>query len=453
MIFDAKRGSVMEGGNTLRLLPIPVAALSLYWLFVACFPIFDPMLGDLAFRVMPNNLKIITGSCFVIFLALLLAVFVPSHKSLTGFFSHLIFSVVFIPLCAVYGISDGATSFVLACMLSLALAYILFGRQRVSVAKLNPAIDRPIMSFFVVFALGGLAFLLAQGALKFSFLDFRSVYALRADAQLGEGPVAERWITTSAYIASSFLIAYGLLYRSASVAILGMANSYLLYNTFGFKLFLFVVPIAICACAYMRRASPVILPIVLCGVMTAVLFFSDSSNSYVFGVVDAVNQTIIRRFIYAQPYLAFAWYDVFIDKPMIALSNLFFVKDILSYPFDDPYVVLVGREMFGWNFVPNTGIFGTGYANFGFPGIVGFTLVTYALLKYIDETSVMARSAFLVCGAAMPAILFFEADLIASIISFGLGLVLVICWIVRRYVSRSGAMSAPFAADPSGRAT
>jgi hypothetical protein len=53
----------------------------------------------------------------------------------------------------------------------------------------------------------------------------------------------------------------------------------------------------------------------------------------------------------------------------------------------------------------------------------------------------------------MPAILFFEADLIASIISFGLGLVLVICWIVRRYVSRSGAMSAPFAADPSGRAT
>lgn len=439
--------------STVQLLQLPTAALALYWLLVACFPIFDPMLGDLAFRVMPSTLKMIVGSAFVVFLALVLTVFVPSHRSLTGFFSHLFFCVVVIPLCAIYGISDGPTVFLSTCVASFAISCIIFGRQRTSVGVRNPSIDRPIMAFFVVFVVAVLAYLLAQGSLKFSLLDFRSVYMLRAEAQSGEGPVAERWIMVSAYIGSSFLIAYGLLYRSASIAILGMVNSYLLYNTFGFKLFLFVIPIALCAYVYIRKSSPVALPAALCAVMTIVFFMTESSNSVVHAVVDGVNQTVIRRFIYAQPYLAFAWYDVFLDKPMIALSNLFFVKDILSYPFDDPYVVLVGIEMFGRNFVPNTGIFGTGYANFGLLGILAFTLATYALLKYIDETSVMARSALLVCGAAMPAILFFEADLIASIISFGLGLVIVICWIVRRYVSRKGALSAPLAADTSRRAT
>lgn len=61
MMLDAMSSSGMKSGNTLRLLQIPVAALTLCWPFVACFPIFDPMLGDLVFRVMPSNLKIVTG--------------------------------------------------------------------------------------------------------------------------------------------------------------------------------------------------------------------------------------------------------------------------------------------------------------------------------------------------------------------------------------------------------
>jgi len=449
----ARQKSMAAPKIPVRLLQTLASSLALYWLLVACFPIFEPILGEAAYRVEPSDSKIIYGSIFVSFLSVVLASFVPTHHSVTGFFSHMIFCLVFVPICVVYGMSGGATSFLVACAMGLGISYMILGRQVPCPAKPNKKVDVPIIIFFAVYSILGLIYLLVQGMVRFSPLDFQSVYALRAEGALGKSAIAARWVPSSAYVASSFLIVFGIFYNNRWALLLGVGNSYILYNAFGFKLFLFVVPIVVGSYAYLKAKNPVVLQVGICLVMLVSFSCSELSSGVIQELVSSMNEVVIRRFIYAQPYLAFAWYDTLVDEPMVMLSHLPLISKVASYPFDKHYVFIVADEIFGRVFVPNTGVFGSGYANFGLSGVPIFVVAVFAMLKYIDETSVMAQSPLLVFGSLMPSVLFFEAEPVTCVTTFGLGLVLVICWIVRRYVSRSGVMSAPFGADPPGRAT
>lgn len=427
-----------------QLFTFPFLSVAYYFVLIFNFPRFSSSLTDVAYRVDPNLLKYFGGGVLVFSLALILISTMMNHRSLTGAFSYLIFVLVFVPICAVYHISDGSTVFVLACFASLALAFVLFRDRGAPVTGLNPAWDRRIAAAFALYAGLVLLYLASRGALQFSFLDLATVYDVRAEAGAGGRIATSRWFSISAYVATSVVLAYGLLYRNWFACLFGLANAYLLYNAFGHKLYLFAAVLTVAGFLFMRLRGGsgfvflVALALMATYVMSGIDAFGLSKIAWF------VDQTFARRFIYLQPYLAFAWYDVFLEKPMILMSNSILFRNFIEYPFDLPYTTVVSLEMYGKVFVPNTGIFGTGFAHFGLPGIALFTTVAYLLLSYIDHTARRMGSRFLVMAALMPSMLFFEAEVMTVLTSFGLILLIAACMVANFLRDNPNFLRAPY---------
>lgn len=428
------------GGVTSPMARLAYAVLGgnlLYALLLLNFSIFEESLEPYAYRLAPNPEKSLLAITMISILGAVLALRVPHHRSLVGGFSHLAFVVIFVPLCAIYTLSDGATAFVASCCGALAVSFFVFGRrENIELGRL-PNLDRFVMFFFLFIVLFVFINLIMDGKVRFSFLDFRDVYNLRSDMKFEEVSVSNRIITISAYTSSSFLLVYGLLYRRIFIIILSIIFSYILYNSFGLKLFLFFPFITILLYVYYMYMKTFSMILVLISVMFVVYLNEIFQIWFLTSPLDFFGQLVVRRYFYVPGYLSFAWYDTFLEEPYVYLSNVFGINKILTYPFDISHSSVVAYSIYGRDFNPNTSILSYGFANFGYIGIFIFCIFTYTMLDFIDYCSFIIKNIYIRLSSISISFLFLESDPIVVFISFGFGLIFMICIIIflvrRRY--------------------
>lgn len=199
-----------SGGVTSPIARLAYAVLGgnlLYVLLLLNFSIFEESLEPYAYRLAPNPEKSLLAVTMISILGAVLALRVPHHRSLVGVFSHLSFVVIFVPLCAIYTLSDGATAFVASCCGALAVSFFVFGRRENAELGRLPNLDRFVMALFFFIIAFVIINLGIGGNVSFSFLSFRDVYNLRFDMTFENVPVSNRIVTISAY-ASSFFFWY-----------------------------------------------------------------------------------------------------------------------------------------------------------------------------------------------------------------------------------------------------
>lgn len=412
-------------GSTRRIIFAIVGSNLLYALLIINFGIFEELLGIYAYKISNNLYNIYNGILLISILGVILAIFVPSHQSLVGFFSHISFAILFIPLCAIYTLSGGSFAFPFFCGLAFAFSFIIFGRSSIVSVNLRSHFDIYIVSIFLMYLFLVLIYLAINGGLRFTFVSFRDVYDLRLGAQFGETLVANRFVTISAYIATSYIIVYSIIYRNIVFFIIGSMNSYILYCSFGFKLFLFFTPIIVFLYIFYNMKNPYLLLFFISSVMIVISITIYLDISYLYSIVNFINDVIIRRYLYGPGYISYAWYDTFVENPYVYLSNFPIIRNFIDYPYDISYSSIVALNIFNVDFNPNTSVIGYGFANFGYIGILIYVIFVYILLKIIDKIAYNLQSSYIGLGAVAPATLFLEADPLVTLISFGFGIIVL----------------------------
>jgi len=411
----------------LRLILVLSGGIILYVLIILNFDIYKDSLHLYTYKISFHIENIPVSIALICIVSAIFSLSIPKHQSVIGMFSHLVYIIIFIPLCSIYTIMDGDIYFLLICSLSISICYLIFGRQKyLSSNSEKTNFDKFIFLVFSSALLINLVIMVVNGDIVLNFVSFNDVYRLRSAAAHGEAPIASRWTTIIAYTASSYVIIYGLNRRNIISLVIGSANLYILYNSYGYKLFIFFIFLNIGLYLFYKLRNPYLLLYSIIILMALSNIFYFFGTPYVHSIMNYIDELIIRRYFYVPGYMSYAWFDTFKEYPYIYMSNEFMVKEFIKYPLDINHSLFVARNIFGMDFNPNTNFMAYGFANFGYIGVIIYSLIVYSSFLFVDVISYKTGSSYLRLGALAPATLFLEADPLVVLISFGFGFILII---------------------------
>jgi hypothetical protein len=154
-----------------------------------------------------------------------------------------------------------------------------------------------------------------------------------------------------------------------------------------------------------------------------------------------VTSLLVRRFLITPGLVAAGFVQVFDEAPKAHLGYSV-LRGFVQYPYQAEPPDLVGRLFFGDPTThANTGWLGDGFANFGYPGMVGASLILVLLLWAIDDATKGLPLGF-TCLFLLPLALgLCEAAILTAILTHGVLVAIVLCALAPRTGwLRSGAV-------------
>jgi O-antigen polymerase len=230
------------------------------------------------------------------------------------------------------------------------------------------------------------------------------------------------------------LMALGIARRRADLIVVGLAGQVLIYSVTGFKNVLFsivVVPLVFFMVALARRWFGAL----LAASAAVVVVLSSLAGDW---------PLVLARRVFATPgQVGWYYFDYFSEHPAYELSH-----SVLSWLGPSAYSVpppqVIGSVYFpGAGTNANAGVWSDGFANFGFAGVIGFTLILGLVLWAVDG---LGRGRDLrVAGPllAVAGLNLSDAALLTTILTNGLGLSCVLIALMPPGTAAAGARSPP----------
>lgn len=287
-----------------------------------------------------------------------------------------------------------------------------------------PRIKLPRLAFWLVFVFVCLV-LLAQiiqvFGLRLQIHSLLNVYDVRAEfKETSANPLvgySVSWLGNSLF---PFLISIGFIHKSPLLLALGVFGQLFIFSVTGFKSVFFSSILLISLLIALSNRSRLFGQFVIWGVTSLVGFT---------WLLDLLTQNIIfsslfvRRMIITPGILTGWYYDFFSKHPQTLLGHSI-LEGIVPYPYDRLPPLLIGREYFGNEITyANANFWADAFANFGFFGIAGFTLVL-AFVLWMFDLLVKGRGyqQFLLASLLLgvPAITLSNSALIASMVTHGI---------------------------------
>ena len=309
--------------------------------------------------------------------------------------------------------------FDLALLASMAIASLIVRRPPAPIA-IRPLSLSAFTGLLVGLGLLCSAYIAVTFGVSLSLPGLASVYDTRADfrAMVGGSSAAAGYIVPWAgNVINPLLMALGVARRRAELVALGIVGQLLIYSVTGFKSILFsvaLVPLVYLAVAVASRvfgllaavAAPVILA---CGVIATSTWGS-------------IWPLAITARLFATPgQVGFYYYEYFSDHQPYGLSQSF-LRWAVSSPYSEDVPFVIGSAYFAEGTNANGNIWADAFANFGFAGIVCFTLVL-GLFLWIADGLAQGRDArvagpmFAIAGLSLA-----NAALFTTILTLGLAL-------------------------------
>ena len=226
------------------------------------------------------------------------------------------------------------------------------------------------------------AYIAVTFGVRLSLPGLASVYDTRADfrAAVGGSAAAAGYIVPWAGNAiNPLLMGLGMARRRAELVALGLVGQLLIYSVTGFKSILFsivLVPLVYLVISVRSRlfgllAALAAAVIVACGVLATSMWGS-------------IWPLALTARLFATPgQVGFYYYEYFSGHPSYALSQSF-LSWAVSSPYSEDVPLVIGSAYFSEGTNANANIWADAFANFGFAGIVGFTLVIGLFLWIAD---------------------------------------------------------------------
>ena len=226
------------------------------------------------------------------------------------------------------------------------------------------------------------AYIAVTFGVSLSLPGLASVYDTRADfrATVGGSSAAAGYIVPWAgNVINPLLMALGVARRRAELVALGLVGQLLIYSVTGFKSILFsvaLVPLVYLAISVASRVFGL-----LAAVAAPVIFACGVIATSMWGSIWPL--AITARLFATPGQVGFYYYEYFSDHPSYGLSQSF-LRWAVSSPYSEDVPFVIGSAYFAEGTNANGNIWADAFANFGFAGIVCFTLVLGLFLWIAD---------------------------------------------------------------------
>lgn len=297
------------------------------------------------------------------------------------------------------------------------------------------------------------AYILITVGVKGNLPSLDDVYGVRLELraeQLGD-PVLAYTVPLLANFINPALMVRGLWFKRWLWFGIGVLGQLYIYDVSGNKTAV-LSPIALAA-AYLllrMRRPPGALPLLaapLVAVTMMVIDWLTASSDW--------TSLMVRRFLVTPGLLSAGYVSVFADIDKARLAHSIF-SPFLQYPYQKEPPDLVGAEFFDRPLThANASFLADGYANFGYPGMLGACLIVVLLLWAVDDAARGLPIGFSCLLFLMPALALVESGVLTTMLTHGFVFAIVTCilaprtgWPVRRK-SELASTDQPRTAEPA----
>jgi hypothetical protein len=220
-----------------------------------------------------------------------------------------------------------------------------------------------------------------------SVYDTRAQFAAAQASSAGSGYI----VPWAANVIDPMLIALGVARRRADLVALGLLGQLLIYSNTGYKAVLFSVAVVPAVYLVIARGSRWFGPLAVAG------------TTLVVGATVALSPggaplALATRLFATSGHVSWRYYEYFSSHAQYHLSHSIF-SGILTSPYSVDPPLLIGSVYFNQGTDANASLWADAFANFGFGGILAFTVICGIVLLALD--AVGQRRDARIAGPAM----------------------------------------------------
>jgi hypothetical protein len=348
---------------------------------------------------------------------------------------YLLYAFVIIPACLVPAYVGALSLASLITMQAVLLTcFALLGLIYVVPLARVPHIRFPQMWLGALIALFSCTCYLAiMHFIGFSlrFPDPLDVYGVRADYNQLTAEINSKWlqycVAWQSNVINPFMMAYGLTSKKYYIAGLGLVGQLVIYALGGVKvvLFSFLLLLALYAigrykCFGVAFISGITVFSGLCMVLD--LFLLDTHLG--------LTSLFVRRLIFLPGQLTGMYVDFFSANPFALLGHSI-LKGFVTYPYSLPPPQLIGATYFG-GANANANLWADGFANFGYSGMLGMTVLLGCWMWLIDSIGARRNSRLIMLMLGVLGIVLANSALLTAFANQGLGAALLLIYSLPR---------------------
>jgi hypothetical protein len=344
----------------------------------------------------------------------------------------LLYLLVLVPACLVpiYALDDQSRGPLLlaTCLVSVfALTGLVYCLPLLPLRRRIHLESYELGAVLALLSISFYSLMVAVFGFHFHYVSFKDIYSVRAQFTntLAQAPALVAYaINWQAWVINPFMMAVGLRSRRMSWVLAGAAGQFAIYSITGLRAMFFSAAFLLYL-LWLTRSNKTFGGR-LAATWTAI--FTGAGALQFFGL-GLIPELLVGVRMTALPGLLTGYYyEFFSSHPQVHLGHSIF-KSFVTYPYavEPPY--LIGYTYFHSAIDANANLWADAYANFGYIGIVCFTLLFAIVLWLYDSVAVDRdmRLAALVIG--LPAFSLANGGLLTSLLSNGMALAMLLVYL------------------------
>ena len=345
--------------------------------------------------------------------------FLPkSEKNVSSIVMRFLFLVMIIPMQSFYALADEARAFFYLFNISFLLTIIVCALMpKCSIKKIKHS-NRLLIFVLVVLSLVTYILLIRSNGLP-SLLAFNlsKVYQIRSSI-IYNPRILMYFVFWQVKVINPFLIGIFFTKKQYKRLLLVMFMQLFIFLLTGHKSILFS-PILVLTVIHVIKKEKIMLTLVS---KLLILGIGVSLIVFLMNISEWPANLLIRRVLFVPALNYFHYYDFFSHNEYLYLAEGQIGKLFsLTSPYSIPIVNLIGKIYYNnVNTSANTGYLGDAYANFGWYGMLIYSVVLGLLLKVFDTFASKSELTIAVAVIIIPMFSLIESALLTTILSNGL---------------------------------
>lgn len=348
------------------------------------------------------------------FIIILLCIYMPKLKNTpSNLIIFLIILLMIIPISGVYWLQNHSSYFFLACVISIMFTIFLLKIFPIIKFKKVFNSEKNIYVFSIMFSLiVFLVIFLFNGTPSLVALNFSSVYEVRSNFNYGYSFMTYL-LTWQAWVLNPYLLIFFLKKRKYLFVILPILFQILIYLYTGHKAYLFLIIILPILTYFVKYRN----------LMIYILFgFIFGSLVSWFCTVVILNPwpmaLFVHRLLYLPAQISYQYFEYFSNNGFVFLSHSIFESLFSNSVYEKHPILIIGEQYYNSNW-PNTGYLADAFMNFGYIGMLVFSIIFSVILKIFDSFALNIGKESITAVSILFVFYFISGGLLTSLLNGG----------------------------------
>lgn len=389
------------------------------------FTFVNPYFGYSGFIIDISLLKMLESYLFVIVLSYLLASLDRFNRP-SKIVIYILYVNLFLPLSSLYWLRDESRPFFMVVSICFLLLYFILNRKtlvRIPTLKEGKYVAIAILVSVTLIVYG---YIIATGGLLRINLNLLDVYDTREGYSGSTIRLMGYLLPWQAHVINFTFLIYGLIKKNKIVVFFSLFLQVFLFSMTNFKSFLFAPIVVIGIYLIIKKGYQNRLLLLMTSTLSLLILFLLTvfklTNNILFLSI------FLRRLFFVPASLHYTYFNFFEHMEKYKLSASIF-SSVIDNPYNISPVGLVAREVYGKDFSPNVGIFGDGYLNFGFVGMILFIVILGFVLVFFDSVSKKSPLILSMSIIIIPSMALVNSGMFTSFLTHGILFSIFVTWL------------------------